>query len=85
MALWTLLVWLGIGALAGFLARKILGGTSPFGIIGDIILGLAGGVVGGYLFALAGFGNTTGSLIGTIIAAVAGAVLLVWSTRFLKK
>lgn len=85
MALWTLFVWLGVGALAGFLARKILGGNSPFGIIGDIILGLAGGVVGGYLFALAGFGNTTGSLIGTIIAAVAGSVLLVWSTRFLKK
>lgn len=85
MTLWTLLVWLGVGALAGFLARKIMGGTSPFGMIGDVILGLAGGVVGGYLFALAGLGNTVGGLIGTIITAVAGAVLLIWSTRFLKK
>lgn len=85
MALWTLFVWLGVGALAGFIARKIFGGTSPFGIVGDVILGLAGGVVGGYLFALAGLGNTVGGLIASIIAAIAGATLLVGSTRFLKK
>lgn len=85
MALWTLFVWLGVGALAGFLARKIVGGTSPFGMVGDIILGLAGGVVGGYVLALSGLGNTTGGLISTIIAAVVGATVLVWSTRFLKK
>ena len=54
-------------------------------MIGDIILGLAGGVVGGYILALSGLGNTTGGLIGTIIAAVVGATVLVWSTRFLKK
>ncbi len=85
MALWTLLVWLAVGAVAGILARKIMGGASPFGFIGDIILGIAGGVVGGYLMALAGIGNTTGGLIATIITATIGAVILVWSTRFLKK
>lgn len=85
MALWVLLVWLAIGAIAGLLARKIMGGTSPFGIIGDIILGIAGGVVGGYLMALVGLGNTAGGLIATIVAATLGAVVIVWSTRFLKK
>ncbi len=85
MALWTLIVWLIVGAVAGIFARKIMGGTSPFGFIGDIILGLAGGVVGGYLMALAGLGNTTGGLIATIITAVIGAVFLIWTTRFLKK
>ncbi len=84
MALWTLLVWLAVGAIAGILARKIMGGTSTFGFIGDIILGIAGGVVGGYLMALAGLGNTTGGLIATIVTATIGAVILVWSTRFLK-
>ncbi|WP_299871535.1 GlsB/YeaQ/YmgE family stress response membrane protein [uncultured Cocleimonas sp.] len=85
MALWTLIVWLVVGAIAGFLARKIMGGTSPFGLIGDMILGLAGGVVGGYLMALAGLGNTTGGLIATIITAIIGASILIWSTRFIKK
>ena len=85
MALWTLLVWLAVGAIAGILARKIIGGVAPFGIIGDIILGLAGGVVGGYLMALAGLGNTTGGLIATIVTATVGAVIIIWSTKFLKK
>ena len=85
MALWTLLVWLAVGAVAGILARKIMGGTSPFGFIGDIILGIAGGVLGGYLMALVGLGNTTGGLIATIVTAIIGAVILIWSTRFLKK
>nr|CAA6815599.1 MAG: Unknown protein [uncultured Thiotrichaceae bacterium] len=85
MALWTLLVWLVVGAIAGFLARKIIGGTSPFGLIGDIILGIAGGVIGGYLLALVGLGNTVGGLIGTIITATLGATLLIWSTKLIKK
>ena len=78
-------IWLVIGTVAGILARKIMGGTSPFGFIGDIILGILGCVVGGYLMAHAGLGNTTGGLIATIITAVMGAVFLVWTTRFLKK
>ena len=85
MALWTLVVWLVVGAIAGFLARKIMGGNSPFGLIGDIILGLAGGVVGGYLMALVGLGNTTGGLIATIITAIIGASVLIWSTKLIKK
>ena len=85
MALWMLLLWLAVGAIAGVLARKILGGTSPFGFIGDIILGLAGGVVGGYVMALAGLGSTVGGLIATIITAIIGAVVLVWTSKFLKK
>ena len=85
MALWMLLLWLAVGAIAGVLARKILGGTSPFGFIGDIILGLAGGIVGGYVMALAGLGSTVGGLIATIITAIIGAVVLVWTSKFLKK
>ena len=85
MALWTLIVWLVVGAIAGFVARKVMGGISPFGLIGDVILGLAGGVVGGYLMALVGLGNTTGGLIATVVTAIIGASVLIWSTRFLKK
>jgi uncharacterized membrane protein YeaQ/YmgE (transglycosylase-associated protein family) len=74
-----------VGAVAGLLARKIIGGTSPFGFIGDMLLGIAGGIVGGYLMALVGLGNTTGGLIATIITATIGAVFLIWTTKFLKK
>lgn len=85
MALWTLLVWLGVGALAGLITRHFMGGQSPFGIVGDAILGISGGIVGGYLLALAGMGNTAGGLLATIATAVVGASLLVWSTRYIRK
>ncbi|MEA3411644.1 MAG: GlsB/YeaQ/YmgE family stress response membrane protein [Pseudomonadota bacterium] len=84
MALWTLVVWVVIGAAAGLLARKILGGTPPFGTTGDVILGMAGSVVGGYIVALLG-ASGTGGIIGSFIAALAGALLLIWLSKLIKK
>ena len=86
MPAWSLLVWLAIGAVAGLVARNFSGGTPPFGKIGDMILGIAGGVVGGYGLALLGIGGsgTVGGLIATCIAALAGAMLLVWLTKRIK-
>jgi uncharacterized membrane protein YeaQ/YmgE (transglycosylase-associated protein family) len=81
-----LFVWLGIGALAGLNARNFVGGIPPFGRIGDMMLGVAGGVVGGYGLALLGIGagGTVGGLILTCVAALAGALLLVWLSNRIK-
>jgi len=84
MPAWSLFVWLAIGAVAGLVARRFIGGTPPFGKVGDIILGIAGGVVGGYLLALAGMGGTVGGLIGTCVASLIGALLLVWLSNRIK-
>ena len=86
MPAWSLLVWLAIGAIAGLIARSFIGGTPPFGKIGDMILGIAGGVVGGYALALFGIGGsgTVGGLIVTCVAALAGALLLVWLSKLIK-
>ena len=86
MPAWSLLVWLAIGAIAGLIARSFIGGTPPFGKIGDMILGIAGGVVGGYGLALLGVGGsgTVGGLIVTCVAALAGALLLVWLSKIIK-
>ena len=78
MPAWSLFVWLLIGAVAGLVARNLIGGKPPFGKIGDVILGIAGGVVGGYLPAVGGIGGTVGGLIATCITSLIGAVLLVW-------
>ena len=83
MALWTLLVWLAVGAVAGILARKIMGGTSPFGMIGDVILGIVGGVLGGYIVALLGAADT-GGIIGSVVVALLGALLILWGARKIK-
>jgi uncharacterized membrane protein YeaQ/YmgE (transglycosylase-associated protein family) len=86
MPTWSLLVWLAIGAVAGLVARGFIGGMPPFGKIGDMILGIAGGVVGGYGLALLGVGGsgTVGGLIVTCVAALAGALLLVWLSKRIK-
>jgi len=86
MPAWSLLVWLAIGAISGLIARSFIGGTPPFGKIGDMILGIAGGVVGGYGLALLGIGGggTVGGLIVTCVAALAGALLLVWLSKRIK-
>lgn len=54
------------------------------GILVDIILGILGGIVGGWIFGLLGIW-LGGGLIGSIIVAFVGAVILVWLTRLLKK
>lgn len=69
--LWTIL----IGAAAGYLAGHILRGRG-YGAIGNIFLGVLGGVLGDFLFGLAGLGPT--GFIGELISATVGAVLLVF-------
>jgi uncharacterized membrane protein YeaQ/YmgE (transglycosylase-associated protein family) len=69
---WVL--WLVIGAVAGWLAGKIMKGKG-FGLIGNIIVGIIGAVIGGWL--LGGLFSGLG-LIGTLITAVVGAVLLLF-------
>ena len=54
------------------------------GTIGDVILGMAGGVVGGFLLAVAGIQGTVGGLLGTIVTSIIGAVVLVWLSNRIK-
>lgn len=82
MDIQTLLIFLAIGAVAGWLAGIIMQG-SGFGLLGDIVLGVIGAVIGGFLFGLLGFAAV--GLIGQIISATVGAVALVLVLRLLKK
>jgi len=65
-----------IGALAGYLAGHILRGKG-YGALGNIILGIFGGLIGDFLFGILGFGST--GLAGDIIAATVGSVILVFA------
>ncbi len=84
MPAWSLIAWLVIGAVSGLFARGFIGGTPPFGRAGDMVLGIAGGVVGGFLLAASGIEATVGGLIGTLITALIGAVLLIWLSNRIK-
>ncbi len=73
-----LLVSLALGALAGWIAGKIM--KSSHGLLMNIILGLVGGLVGGWLGGLLGIG---GGWISGLILAVVGACLLIWISRLI--
>jgi uncharacterized membrane protein YeaQ/YmgE (transglycosylase-associated protein family) len=78
-----LLTWLIVGLVAGVLASLVMGGTG-YGIIGDIIVGIAGAFVGSWLLARMGTGIGVGGLPGTIIVAFIGAVVLLFIIRLLR-
>ena len=79
----SLIVWLLIGAIAGWLAGQIMKGGG-FGLVGDIIVGIVGAFIAGVLFPRLGFvfGNP---LVGSIIAAVVGACLLLFILRLVRR
>lgn len=75
-------IWIFVGLIAGWLAGKVMKGGG-YGIFMDIVLGICGGLLGGLVFRLLGIGH--GGLVGSVIVAFLGALVLVWFTRLLKK
>jgi uncharacterized membrane protein YeaQ/YmgE (transglycosylase-associated protein family) len=74
--------WIIVGLIAGWAAGKIMRG-SGYGPLMDIVLGIVGAVVGGWL--LGALGIHAGGLIGTIVVAIVGAIFLIWLSRLIKK
>jgi uncharacterized membrane protein YeaQ/YmgE (transglycosylase-associated protein family) len=77
------LTWIIVGLVAGVLASIVMGGTG-YGLIGDIIIGIVGAFVGGWLFAKLGVSTPFGGLPGTIFVAFVGAVVLLFILRLLR-
>ena len=76
-----MLLLIVVGLIAGFLAGKIMNG-SGYGLLMDLLLGLAGSVVGGLVLGLVGIGAR--GVVGSILVATFGAVLLIWVVRYFR-
>ena len=75
------LVWfLVVGVVAGWLAGVLVKGGG-FGLVGDLVVGVIGAVLGGFLFGQ----FLGGGLIGSIVVATIGAILLLVIVRFIKR
>jgi uncharacterized membrane protein YeaQ/YmgE (transglycosylase-associated protein family) len=79
-----LLTWLIVGLVAGLLASFVMGGTG-LGLIGDIIIGICGAFVGGWVFRALHVTVPMGGLGGTILVAFIGAVILLFIIRVLRR
>lgn len=80
----SLLAWIIVGLVAGLLASLVAGG-SGYGIIGDIIVGILGAFVGGWLFGKLGVSSPFGGMAGTIFIAFVGAVVLLVVLRLIRR
>ena len=78
-----ILIWIIVGLVAGVLASMVMGGTG-YGIIGDIIIGIVGAFVGGWLFSKLGVSTPFAGLPGTIFVAFIGAIVLLFVLRLLR-
>jgi uncharacterized membrane protein YeaQ/YmgE (transglycosylase-associated protein family) len=78
-----LLTWCIVGLVAGVLASFVMGGTG-FGIIGDIVIGIVGAFVGGWIFRSLGVTSPMGGLAGVIFVAFIGAMVLIFLLRLIR-
>ncbi len=83
MTVESILIWLLVGAVAGWLAGLVVRGGG-FGIVGNIVIGIIGAFLGGWLFGVAGIAIGAG-IINTIFTAFIGAVVLLLLVRVLKR
>jgi uncharacterized membrane protein YeaQ/YmgE (transglycosylase-associated protein family) len=68
--------WIIIGLLAGAIAKFIMPGDDPGGIVLTIILGIVGAIVGGFIASVLGLGGLDGFSLGTLLLAILGSILL---------
>ncbi|HXV00773.1 MAG TPA: GlsB/YeaQ/YmgE family stress response membrane protein [Caulobacteraceae bacterium] len=77
-----IIAWLVLGLIAGFIASKIVNHTGS-GLVMDIVLGVIGAFVGGWIFSFFGHTGVTGLNIPSLIVAVIGAVVVMLAYHFL--
>ena len=79
----TNLIWfLLIGLVAGWLAGKLMRGKG-YGLIGDLVIGVVGAFLGGWLFGVLHI--AAGGMIGLLVTAFVGAIVLIWLLRLAKR
>lgn len=78
----SLMAWIIIGLIAGWLGGKLMRGGG-FGLIGNLVVGVIGAFVGGWVFGLLGL--SAGGWIGSIVMATVGAVILLFVVGLIKR
>lgn len=78
-----LLAWIVVGLVAGVLASLVMGGG--YGIVGDIVIGIVGAFLGGWLFSTLGVSSPIAGMGGQIFVAFVGACVLLFLLRLIRR
>jgi len=80
-----ILLWIVFGGLAGWMASVIMKNNSNQGTVTDIIMGIIGAVVGGFLMGLVGQSGVDGFNLYSFIVAILGAIVVIYIGRLIKR
>ena len=78
------IAWIVLGGVAGWIGSKIMGTDDSQGIILNIIVGIIGAWLGGYLFNMLGYAAVTGFNLYSLLVSVIGAVVLLWIVKLVR-
>lgn len=79
-----IIAWLIVGGLAGWIASIIMGKNASMGLFANIIVGIVGALLGGFILRFFGINGVTGFNIWSIIVAIGGACLLLFLVKLIK-
>lgn len=80
-----ILTWILLGLIVGFLAKLVMPGRDPGGVIITILLGIAGALLGGFVGNAMGMGDVDGINVGSVLLATLGAILLLVIYRLTRR
>ena len=80
-----IIAWIVLGLIAGAVAKLLLPGNDPGGLIVTILIGIIGAVIGGFIGTALGFGAVTGFDLRSIGIAILGALVLLLGLRLLRR
>jgi uncharacterized membrane protein YeaQ/YmgE (transglycosylase-associated protein family) len=81
----TILLWIVLGAIAGWLASVVMRTRKEQGLLMDIVIGIVGAILGGWIFGLFGAQGVTGLNLPSILVAFVGAVVLLAILRAVRR
>ena len=80
-----IIAWIVFGLIAGIVAKIIMPGKDPGGMVVTILIGIAGALLGGTISSMLGFGDVSGFNLGSFVVAIGGALLLLIAYRIWKR
>lgn len=77
----SILAWIVVGIIAGFLAKVVVPAEGPGGVLGDLVIGAIGAIIGGSIMNYLGYSGATGINVWSVFVAFIGAVVLLMILR----
>ncbi len=81
----NLIGWIILGGLAGWIASKIMGTSKRQGCLMDVVVGIVGAFIGGFIFSLFGATGVGGFDVRSLLVAIVGAVILLWLVKTFRR